>query len=110
MIPLIDRASRRDFNGGVVEISVIFRHDGPFFITRGLPRIAVVIADCMSPRIYRRSIELVKTIPIPTVSLSLRLTLIFHLPPNGGKQTHFRKISEKFPNFGFVYVLSTLPW
>jgi len=30
MIPLIDRASRRDFNGGVVEISVIFRHDGPF--------------------------------------------------------------------------------
>jgi hypothetical protein len=30
MIPLIDRASRRDFNGGVVENLVIFRHDGPF--------------------------------------------------------------------------------
>ena len=28
--PLIDRASRRDFNGGVVEILVIFRHDGQF--------------------------------------------------------------------------------
>ena len=30
VLPLIDRASRRDFNGGVVEILVIFRHDGPF--------------------------------------------------------------------------------
>jgi hypothetical protein len=32
-VPLIDRASRRDFNGGVVENLVIFRHDGPFLAT-----------------------------------------------------------------------------
>jgi hypothetical protein len=29
--PLIDRSRREDSNGGVVEISVIFRHDGQFF-------------------------------------------------------------------------------
>jgi hypothetical protein len=31
MIPPLDKASRGDFNGGVVEISVNFRHDDPFF-------------------------------------------------------------------------------
>ena len=30
MIPLINRASRGDFNGGVVEKSVIFDGDDPF--------------------------------------------------------------------------------
>ena len=30
MIPLIDSPRRGDFIGGVVEILVIFRHDGPF--------------------------------------------------------------------------------
>jgi hypothetical protein len=32
MIPLLDRAFRGGFNGGVVEISVNFDHDDPFLV------------------------------------------------------------------------------
>jgi hypothetical protein len=31
IVPLIDSPRCCDFNGGVVEILVFFRHDGPFF-------------------------------------------------------------------------------
>jgi hypothetical protein len=86
--PLIDRARRRrDFNGGVVEISVIFRHDGPILALQMVKLSSLHVEGRFDDALHQlHSIELVIALRMG-VSLSiLAFILIFHFAflPFGG--------------------------
>ena len=72
IVPLIDRASHCSFNGGVVEILVIFRHDGPF-LAKQMVKLSSLHDEGRPADVFyhHRRDTLVNALPMVVISLIL---------------------------------------